>query len=115
MRVTKSEYPDLNQEASIFMEHDLNKPFTSRAEAMEKCLTRIKGDAAYILYLKKMKKELGQNFEEYVKERLRIERESARELNDPEKANIRTSKDVETRLCYIEQFIDVVNPTLTYR
>jgi hypothetical protein len=60
------------------------------------------------MFQRKMRQQLYNNFDEYVKERLKVEREGARSIEEAEKANIVTQTDVEDRLCYIEQFIDIV-------
>ena len=45
-----------------------------------------------------MNDQLYENFNQYVKERLKVERESARTLQDVNTATVTGVKDVETRL-----------------
>lgn len=60
------------------------------------------------MYQQKNRQQLLQNFDEYVKERLKVEREAAKLQGNAIVAEVHTQKDVEIRLCYIEQFIDIV-------
>jgi hypothetical protein len=68
-----------------------------------------KKDAEFIMYQQKNRQQLYQNFDEYIKERLKIEREAAKSQGSVKVAEIHLQKDVENRLCYIEQFIDIVS------
>ena len=105
----KSTYPDLEKE-NYYAEMDNEQDWSfSRQEAMEKWASQAKRDKEYILFLKKMNDQLYENFYQYVKERLKVERESARTLQDVNTATVTGVKDVETRLWYIEQFIDIVS------
>jgi len=108
VKVVKSAYPEMEKENTVTQIKNEDTQPLSRQEAMDKCAEQAKTDAEYILYLKKMKKQLNDNFLEYVKERLKIERESARNLVNLNTAKITSHKDIEVRLCYIEQFIDIV-------
>jgi len=80
-----------------------------RSEATQRCATQAKKDTEFIMHQKKVREQLYDNFDEYIKERLKVERENARTLEAVTAADITTRQDVEDRLCYVEQFIDVVS------
>ena len=106
MKITYAQTPSLEKEN---MESVLPAPEPYREDEMEKRASQALKDTEFIMQQKRNRQQLYENFNEYVKERLKVERETARSLEDLAKAQIKTQADVEDRLCYIEQFIDIVS------
>ena len=68
---------------------------------------KLNKDVEYIMGHKFRREELDIHFHEYVKERLRIERENNNTTYRQNYVSM-NNKEVQDRLCYVEQFIEVV-------
>ena len=83
-------------------------------DSVGKCASKIIQDTQFIMDQIKTKAKLYNYFNEYVKQRLKEEKENANSIEKYNTASIVSQQDVEDRLWYVEQFIEAVYLLLNF-